>query len=291
MLVFIVSIVIVYLIIMLAIAFITLLERKLLGLSQDRLSPNKVIFKGVLQPVIDGLKLITKIVDFIQQSNQKIFISVAVLRFRFFLIFIRILPFFISNLKLRWLLIIVLIGLAVYYLVLIGWLSRSKYPLLGSIRAVAQSISYEIRLYLLIFPFIIIFSSISINILLASSFILIVITGPLILLLFISVLAEINRAPFDFIERERELVSGFNTEFSRILFVMIFLREYGYIILYSLLLCTILSIWAFIAIRIIILFVRRVYPRYRYDKLIQINWVKVLPCSIIIITLFTILFY
>jgi len=98
---FIVSILLVYLIIILAIAFITLLERKLLGLSQDRLSPNKVLFKGTLQPVLDGLKLIVKIVDFIQQSNQKLFTTVAILRFRFFLFFVRVLPFFITNLKLR----------------------------------------------------------------------------------------------------------------------------------------------------------------------------------------------
>jgi len=202
-----------------------LLERKLLGLSQDRLSPNKVLFKGTLQPVLDGLKLITKIVDFIQQSNQKLFTTVAILRFRFFLFFVRVLPFFITNLKLRWLLIIVLMGLAVYYLVLIGWLSSSKYPLLGSIRAVAQSISYEIRLYLLIFPFIIILSSINIYMVLKSSLIFTFITLPLIILLFISVLAEMNRAPFDFIEGERELVSGFNTEFSRILFVIIFFKR------------------------------------------------------------------
>jgi NADH-quinone oxidoreductase subunit H len=100
MLIFILSIVVVYLIILLAIAFITLLERKLLGLSQDRLSPNKVLFKGTLQPLLDGVKLIVKIVDFIQQRNQKLFTTVAVLRFRFFLVFIRVLPFFISNLKL-----------------------------------------------------------------------------------------------------------------------------------------------------------------------------------------------
>jgi len=88
------SMLLVYLIIILAIAFITLLERKLLGLSQDRLSPNKVLFKGILQPVADGLKLIFKIVDFIQQSNQKLFTSVAVLRFRFFFIFCKNTTFF-----------------------------------------------------------------------------------------------------------------------------------------------------------------------------------------------------
>jgi len=169
--------------------------------------------------------------------------------------------------------LIVLIGLSIYFSLLIGFFSSSKYPFLARLRAISQSISYEIRLRFLLFRGFFIIKRL--NILQFLIFFLIragLVIFPLIVLTILCILAEINRSPFDFIERERELVSGFNTEFSRIGFVIIFLREYGFLVFYSLIFYYYLGhMLIFIILIFLFLLVRRVYPRFRYDKLIYFN--------------------
>jgi NADH-ubiquinone oxidoreductase chain 1 len=178
-----------------------------------------------------------------------------------------------------------IIGISVYSVLLSGWRSNSKYTILGGIRSSAQSVSYEISLSLIVFRVLLFlkrfnyffFIKFSINL---------IIFFPLLICWFLSCVAECNRAPFDFAEGESELVSGFNIEYGRVDFALIFIRKYGIIILFSLLTCFIFFskielfffiIRVFFLIRMLIL--RRVYPRFRYDKLIYLSWFKFLPVS------------
>lgn len=273
--------------------FITLLERKILGLRQTRLGPNKRTLIGLTQPLLDGIKLLFKYSIIPSYSNKILFFLSPIITF---LVIVRLwnsLSFywFFRNFYLSLLFTLACIGISVYRMLLSGWSSNSKFRILGRIRRISQSISYEISLSLTIFGVILLnnfFSFFDFKKISSSS--LILMTLPILIIWYFSCVAECNRAPFDFSEGESELVSGFNTEYSSGEFALIFVGEYGIILFFRVL----TSILFFRNLYIIIIFIfffsllliRSRFPRYRYDKLITLCWQKFLP-----VTIFLFIFY
>lgn len=278
--------------ILLRIAFITLFERKALGFSQLRLGPNKVTFLGLLQPVVDGLKLFLKELYF---PKKLVFWGVFLGPFIGFCVILLLWLIFLKKINVRGLnfvilYVVVLVGLNVYSSLISGWRRTSKYASIGGIRSCSQSISYEISLIFLIICFLIFLNTIKI---LTTSFftLLLYFIFPVF---FIRCVAEINRAPFDFREGERELISGFNIEFGSSGFVLLFLAEYGIILFFSLFLSFLFfkkSFIFFVIIIFLLIFIRRVYPRFRYDILIKLMWLKILPFSLVIIFFSLVIFF
>ena len=270
--------------IILGVAFITLFERKILSLSQNRIGPNKVSLKGILQPVLDGIKLFLKERVVPNSGVYFLYFLSPIISFLVMLfIWLSMEEMFgFIRIKLFVMFFIVCIGVRVYSMLLSGWRRVSKFGRLGRIRACSQSVSYEVRLALFFISIVIFFMRIkySKQLFLGALFVLV----PIIAAWFISCLAETNRAPFDFREGERELISGFNIEFGAIIFTLLFLAEYGIIIFFSLffsfLFCKRRFLVSFLIIFIFLL-VRRVYPRFRYDKLMGLNWKILLPFSIL----------
>ena len=276
-------------IVLINIAFITLLERKILGYSQSRLGPNKPSFIGVFQPMRDAVKLFVKNLVFPTKGHSFIFWVSPIVRLILVLWVWLICPhefdssFFIYST----ILLLIIIRLNVYPLLLRGWRSRNKYSITGSLRGVAQTISYEIRLALLILVILTYLSIVGLDLLIKIKvyFRLILIAPFLLSLWLLSRLAETNRTPFDFSEGESELVSGFNTEYRASGFAMIFMAEYGRIyflrIITSLIFCKRSRFFILRAITTIIVFIwvwaRTTFPRYRYDLLMNLAWKRILP--------------
>nr|QZH57645.1 NADH dehydrogenase subunit 1 [Nemalecium lighti] len=293
--------------VLIGVAYLTLLERKILGYSQRRKGPNVVGFYGILQPLADGVKLFSK--EFSIPNHVNIIsytISPIMALMTAFILWVSIPILFNSSIiyvDLSLLLILALSSISVYAILLAGWSSNSKYAFLGSIRAVAQMISYEVSIGLIIITVIIISGSINIIKIIVSqkesiSYVFPVL--PIGIILFVSCLAETNRAPFDLTEGESELVSGFNVEYASMAFALFFLAEYSHIIFMSMLLTLLFfsgSVigWLKIIIAglVVILFiwVRSSYPRVRYDKLMALLWKTYLPLSILFIFIsFSLLF-
>lgn len=278
--------------VLLSVAFITLLERKILGYRQNRVGPNKVRMRGFLQPLLDGGKLFMKEISFSNKSKNIVYILSPMILFISMLIIWMFLPryYYGTNRKLAILVLLCLIGVSSYSRLLSGWSSNSSYSILGGIRSCSQSIRYEISLSLIIFVWVFLYKTYRLRGLLEtlfSSFVLLLMWGTI----FLSFVAECNRAPFDFSEGERELVSGFNVEYGRVNFSIIFIAEYGMIIFFSILLSLLISPLVTILLSFFllnrVLLLRRVYPRFRYDKLIFLNWYKILPVSLIyLLTIF-----
>lgn len=279
--------------VLVGVAYLTLLERKVLGYIQIRKGPNKVGFIGILQPFSDAIKLFTKEQTYPNFSNYLSYYFSPVVRFILSLIIWLLIPYYFNiisfNLGLLFFLCCTRIG--VYTVIVAGWSSNSNYALLGGLRAVAQTISYEVRLALILISRIVII--IDFNLLIFffyQSYIwFIILIFPLRLCWIRSRLAETNRTPFDFAEGERELVSGFNIEYRRGGFALIFLAEYSRI-LFIRLLFVLLYIGGFslniifylklVFISFLFIWVRGTLPRYRYDKLIYLAWKRYLPISL-----------
>jgi len=277
------------------VAFVTLLERKILGYTQLRLGPNKISFAGVFQPFRDAVKLFVKQFEVNSNVNWKLFSISPVFILIISVIIWTILPLnrFARNWPLRIISVLIVLSLGVYPILLRGWASNRKYAIMGSIRGVAQTISYEISLALVIIQFIVLFISINIKDHIGSFLWGVSVVPFTAVIWVVLLLAETNRTPFDFAEGESELVSGFNIEYASIGFVLIFLREYASIILFStfsivfflnkeifsistaLLSLLITSMW---------IIIRATFPRYRYDKLINIAWKRYLPIRLGVIS-------
>nr|AXS66250.1 NADH dehydrogenase subunit 1 [Tenebrionoidea sp. 2 KM-2017] len=285
--------------VLVGVAFLTLLERKVLGYIQIRKGPNKVGFMGILQPFSDAIKLFTKEQTFPFMSNFNIYYLSPVMNLFFALFLWMSMPFLSTylNFNLSVLFFLSVSSLGVYSVMLAGWSSNSSYSLLGGLRSVAQTVSYEVSLALILMSFI--FLVLDLNFL---SFVyyqkfiwLIFLTLPLCFMWVISSLAETNRTPFDFAEGESELVSGFNVEYSSGGFAMIFLAEYASILFMSML-CVLLflggdlySFFFFVKLSFVGFFwiwVRGTLPRFRYDKLMYLAWKSFLPCSLNYLILF-----
>ena len=282
--------------VMVAVAFFTLIERKVLGYIHIRKGPNKPGPAGLLVPFADAVKLFLKEMRYPVLSNKTLFNSVCII--------IIVVPMILwvsfpteathSAHKIGMIYILAIASLGVYGTLGAGWRRNSKYSMLGAIRAVAQTISYEVRITVIVLGALmfIVFDMSQDKQITVMAWMLSV-----FLMFSVSVLAEANRSPFDFAEGERELVRGFNTEYRSVLFVMVFLAEYIRIIFISSL-CGILFIARrFIELVIIALSIgffyiwaRGTLPRFRYDQLIYLAWKCFLPISLIILTVVTILF-
>jgi len=283
---------------LLGIAFYTLIERKFLGYFHLRKGPNKVGLMGIPQPFADAIKLFVKEQAKPTPSNQTPFLFAPTIGLILALIIWVVYPhthqsFFVQFSILYFLCVS---RINVYTTFLAGWRSNSKYALLGALRGVAQTISYEVRISLILLRALIILSTIDFTKIYIISWISILFI-PLVVLWFITNLAETNRTPFDFAEGESELVSGFNVEYRRGLFALIFMAEYANILVISLFTSVIFFSTLLPIIRDIILviqtiilatlfvWVRATYPRIRYDHLINLTWKRFLPLSLAILIL------
>lgn len=275
------------------VAFLTLLERKVLGYIQIRKGPNKVGLIGIPQPFCDAIKLFTKEQTYPLLSNYiSYYFSPIFSLFLSLLLWICI-PFFIKlfSFNLGLLFFMCCTSLGVYTVIIAGWSSNSNYALLGRLRSVAQTISYEVSLALVLLSFIFLINNYNIlNFYYYQKYLwFFFILYPLVFIWLTISLAETNRTPFDFAEGESELVSGFNVEYRRGGFALIFLSEYARIlfirILFSLIFLggdvfNFLFYFKLIFISFIFIWVRGTLPRFRYDKLIYLAWKRFLPFSL-----------
>ena len=290
-----------------AVAYLTLAERKVMASMQRRKGPNVVGFFGILQPLADGLKLLIKEPVLPSSANTVVFLAAPVLTFLLALIAWAVIPFgeglVLCDLDVGMLYIFAISSLGVYGVIMAGWASNSKYAFLGALRSTAQMVSYEVSLGLIIITVLLCVGSLNLSaIVMAQEDVWFgVPLFPLLLMFFISCLAETNRAPFDLPEAEAELVAGYNVEYSSMGFALFFLGEYANMIMMSVL-CVILflggwlppfsftffywipgSMWLGLK-TIIFLFlyiwVRAAFPRYRYDQLMRLGWKVLLPLSL-----------
>lgn len=279
--------------VLVGVAFLTLLERKVLGYIQIRKGPNKVGYWGIPQPFADAIKLFTKEQTYPVLSNYLPYYFSPVFRLFLSLVIWLIIPYWIGlhNFSLGLLFFLSCTSLGVYTVIVAGWASNSNYALLGGLRAVAQTISYEVRLALILLSFVFLIGRYCLydfNLYQDNCWFLFI-TFPLALAWFASCLAETNRTPFDFAEGESELVSGFNVEYRRGGFALIFIAEYARILFISILFSLIFlgrdiySLIFFIKLGILafgFIWVRGTLPRFRYDKLIYLAWKSFLPLSL-----------
>nr|BAC77773.1 NADH dehydrogenase subunit 1 [Myotis chinensis] len=287
--------------ILLAVAFLTLLERKVLGYMQLRKGPNIVGPYGLLQPIADAIKLFIKEPMQPLTSSLILFIIAPTLALTLALMMWIPLPMPhpLINMNLSMLFMLALSSLAVYAILWSGWASNSKYALIGALRAVAQTISYEVTLAIIILSILLMNGSFTLTTLITTQeyIWLIIPSWPLAMMWFISTLAETNRAPFDLTEGESELVSGFNVEYAGGPFALFFLAEYANIIMMNAL-TTILFLGAYnnpmfselytinfttktLMFTMIFLWVRASYPRFRYDQLMHLLWKSFLPLTLV----------
>lgn len=292
---------------LLAVAYFTVSERKIMGAIQRRQGPNVIGFMGLLQALADGLKLFVKETTLPSSSNLFIFLLAPVLTFLLSVIGWAVMPFshtvVLADINLGLLYLLAISSLNVYGIVLAGWASNSKYAFLGALRSAAQMISYEISIGFIVLSIAVCVGSLNLSqIVLAQREVwLIIPLFPLFVMFYISMLAETNRHPFDLPEAEAELVSGYNVEYSAMTFALFFLGEYSNMLLMSALSSILFlggwlpvidilplnlipgSVWFSIKVIIGAIFfivTRATLPRYRYDQLMYLGWKCFLPFAI-----------
>jgi NADH-quinone oxidoreductase subunit H len=289
-----------------AIAFFTVLERKILASMQRRRGPNYVGLFGSLQAIADAVKLLSKETIIPSNVNKYLFIFVPLITFVLSFLMWAVIPFFenlaLLELNLSLLFIFALSSLNAYSIIMAGWVSNSKYAFLVSLRAAAQVISYEISLGLILLPIVIFSNSLNLTQIVLSQEDIFNIF-PLFfssILFFISILAETSRVPFDLSEAESELVSGYHVEYSSIGFTLFFLAEYSNILLMSCLFVNLylggwlpildlfyLPNWFWFSIKLLVVlyifvWIRATLPRYRYDQLMRLGWLIIFPLSLLL---------
>jgi NADH-quinone oxidoreductase subunit H len=293
---------------LLAIAYLTYAERKIIGAMQLRQGPMVVGPLGLLQPIADGLKLLVKETVLPSGANKVVFLLAPMITFTLALIGWAVIPFgdgmVLADINVGVLYLLAISSLGVYGIIMAGWASNSRYAFLGALRSAAQMVSYEIAIGLIIINVLITAGSLNLSdIVRAQENLWFFIPHfPMFAIFVASILAETNRHPFDLPEAEAELVAGYNVEYSSMAFALFFLGEYGNMILMSAI-CAVLflggwlppfdivpftwipgPIW-FIAKICFILFIfiwaRATLPRYRYDQLMRLGWKVFLPASLL----------
>nr|YP_010481286.1 NADH dehydrogenase subunit 1 [Dipetalonema gracile]UVN17313.1 NADH dehydrogenase subunit 1 [Dipetalonema gracile] len=259
-----------------SVAFLTLLERHFLGGSQCRVGPNKVGYCGIFQALFDGLKLLKKEIVVCFFSSWLSFFFMPVCGFVLMVFFWFTLPFFYSFFSFDYsgVFLFCLMGLSVYFMMLSGVFSGSKYSFIGGFRACAQSYSYEISFSFFFLIFFLFNKSFSLSFSFCFFFFLFFIP------FFCLVLIDLHRAPFDLSECESELVSGFNLEYSGSGFALLFIGEYGNLLYFSCLISSLffdMSFFFFYVVVCLIVFSRSAFPRVRYDILMSLCWFFFLP--------------
>nr|CAH59884.1 NADH dehydrogenase subunit 1 [Zygaena lavandulae consobrina] len=285
--------------VLIGVAFLTLLERKVLGYVQIRKGPNKVGIIGILQPFSDAIKLFTKEQTYPMFSNYMSYYFSPIISFILSLMIWLLIPYYFNmiSFNLGLMFFFCCTSLGVYSVMIAGWSSNSNYALLGGLRSVAQTISYEVSLVLIMLSPVVFIMDF--NLVLFSQYQGIIwfffFMIPLSLCWFSSSLAETNRTPFDFAEGESELVSGFNVEYSSGGFALIFMAEYSSILFMSMFFClmylggydlSLIFYFKLVLISFLFIWVRGTLPRYRYDKLMYLAWKSYLPISLNFIIFF-----
>jgi len=290
-----------------AVAYLTYAERKVLAAAQLRRGPNVVGVFGLLQPFADGLKLFLKETVIPTGANRVVFIAAPVLTFVLSLIAWAVIPFdagmVIANINVGILYLFAISSLGVYGIIMAGWSSNSKYAFLGALRSAAQMVSYEVSIGFVIVCVLLCVGSLNLSAIVEAQrtvwFCLPLL--PMFVVFFISALAETNRSPFDLPEGESELVAGFFVEYSAMTFALFYLGEYANMILMSAMTSILFlggwlapfgvapftwvpgPIWFFLKIAFVLfcfLWVRATFPRFRYDQLMRLGWKVFLPLSL-----------
>lgn len=291
-------------VVLIGVAYFTLVERKIMGTIQRRKGPNVVGFQGLLQPLADGLKLFVKESVFPSNADIFLFLLAPLITFILALLGWSLIPvgfaLVLGDINLGILVLLAISAIGVYGIIISGWASNSKYAFLGALRSAAQMVSYEVSISFIILSVGVCAGSLNLSaIVLAQEGIWYFIPHhPICIMFFISSLAETNRHPFDLPEAEAELVSGYNVEYSAMGFALFFLGEYANMLLMSAL-NTILffggwlspfnigllpgPVWFALKMAVFVfLFVvmRACLPRYRYDQLMGLGWKVFLPFSL-----------
>jgi len=290
---------------LIAVAFFTLAERKIMAAMQRRSGPHIVGFWGLLQPFADGLKLLTKQTIIPNKSQRVLFLFAPVYTFAMALAAWAVIPYdnnvVLADVSLGVVYLLAISTLSVYGIIIAGWASNSKYAFLGALRAAAQMISYDVSLGLILLSLIVCTGSCNLMdlVLVQENLWFIVPLWPLAFMFFVSILAETNRAPFDLTEAEAELVAGYNVEYSAVGFTLFFLAEYANMVLMSVYFVLLflggwLSPWSaltwispkiWLALKTVLLvfafiWTRATLPRFRYDQLMSLGWKVFLPVSL-----------
>nr|AML26691.1 NADH dehydrogenase subunit 1 [Elateroidea sp. BMNH 1274729] len=289
----------VLILVLVSVGFFTLMERKVLSYLQNRKGPGIVGSMGLIQPLGDGFKLFSKEQTYLFMSNFFMYYFSPVFNLFLALLLWVCFPLLtvLTNFNLGILFFLCCSSLGVYTIMVAGWSSNSAYSLVGGLRSVAQSISYEVSLALVLLSFLFVVCGLSMDLFVKAQGLLwlFFLNWSLAMVWFISSLAETNRTPFDLAEGESELVSGFNIEYSSAGFALIFLAEYSNILFMSMLFSLFflggnLITWGFFIkvmfISFVFLWVRGTLPRLRYDKLMFLTWKGFLPVALNCLVLF-----
>jgi len=298
--------------VLVSVAMIVWLDRRVWAFVQKRQGPNVVGPFGLLQSIADALKYIFKEIIIPASSNKIIFILAPIITMTLALIAWAVIPFgndqVLANINVGILYIFAVSSLGVYGIIMGGWASNSKYPFLGSIRSAAQMVSYEVSIGIIIINVLLCVGSLNLSdiVLAQQNMWFIIPLFPMFVIFFISSLAETNRPPFDLPEAEAELVAGYQTEYSGMMYAMFWLGEYANILLmcalgsilflggwlspidmfpFNLIPGAIWLIFKILLLFILFALVKAVVPRYRYDQLMRLGWKIFLPLSLIYVVL------
>ncbi len=301
---------------LLGVAYLTFAERKVIGYIQGRIGPNRVGFRGMLQPFADIIKLVFKEIIIPVRSNRYLFFVAPIFTLTPALIAWAAIPFapnlILANINAGVLYVFAMSSIAVYGILIAGWASNSKYAMFGALRSAAQTISYEISMGFALVGVLIAAGSMNFqDIILAQQGSLLnwffIPLLPLFMVFWISGIAETNRAPFDLAEGESEIVAGFHVEYSGVSFALFFLAEYASMILISFLLAILFLggwlspfegipgldewfawvpglAWMLLKVSFFLfayLWLRATFPRYRYDQLMRLGWKVLIPTTIV----------